>query len=183
MVHAFLILRTVTAACSIACMPDHDVNNALFHGTLLASTSPVIARSGPAGPVEIEVAVNGKPLRAKGAGECTHEPNASIYSTPASLWRVEYSDPEGGDLQYLSLSVWQLKKVGENQMSLSLRTGARSYSIATVKGGRLVGTGQVTFRANKPGGRFEIRGSDAQGATIEAKISCPTFGSITAEGG
>jgi hypothetical protein len=149
---------------------------------------PATSRSNPAArdgvaPIDIALVVNGKPLRTQGAGECKHEPNASIYNAPASLWRVEYGDPKGSEIQHLSLTVWQLKNGGENQMSLALQTGTTSYSIATVKGGKVIGAGNVTFRPEKSGGRFEIQGADARGATIVARITCPSFTNMEAEGG
>jgi hypothetical protein len=49
--------------------------------------------------VDIAVVVNGKSLQVRGAGECKHEPDASIYNAPASLWRVEYRDSNGADIQ------------------------------------------------------------------------------------
>lgn len=165
--HAFSTRRTFTGACLLTCLPVQDAGSTVLNDTLSQNAIPVISRSSTATrngstPVDIELVINGKSMRAQGAGECKHEPDASIYRAPASLWRVEYGDPKGPEIQHLSLTVWQLKKGGENQMSLALKTGTDSYSIATVKGGKVVGTGNVTFRPEKPGGRFEVQGADAR---------------------
>jgi hypothetical protein len=186
--HTFSALRTVTCVYMLTCPPCPDAGSTALNDMLVQIAMPVTSRSNPAAknalaPLDIALVVNGKPLRAQGAGECKHEPNASIYNAPASLWRVEYGDPKGAEIQHLSLTVWQLKHDGENQMSLTLQTGTNSYSIATVKGGKVVGAGNVIFRPEKSGGRFEIQGADAQGATIVARITCPGFTNIVAEGG
>jgi hypothetical protein len=52
-----------------------------------------------------------------------------------------------------------------------------------VKGGKLIGTGTVMLQLQQSGGRFEVKGTDERGATIEAAIFCPTFTNIVAEGG
>jgi hypothetical protein len=186
--HSLFALRTVTWAYILTCLPCLDAGSTPLNDTLVQIAMPATSRSNPAArngvaPVDIALVVNGKPLRAQGAGECKHEPNASIYNAPASLWRVENGDPKGSEIQHLSLTVWQLKNGGENQMSLTLKTGPNSYAIVTVKGGKLVGAGHVTFRPETSGGRFEIRGTGERGASIEAKIWCPSFTNVVAEGG
>lgn len=186
--YTFFALRTLTCLHLLTSLPCPDARSSTLNDALFQIAMPAASRSDPAArkglaPMDIALVVNGKPLRAQGAGECKHEPNASIYNAPASLWRVEYGDPKGAEVQQLSLTVWQPKNGGENQMSLALKTGANSYSIATVKGGKVVGTGTVTFRPEPSGGRFEIQGADARGATIVARITCPSFTNIVAEGG
>ena len=186
--YTIFALRTVAAACILTCLAWENADSTVPDSTLAQHVFPVTSRSssaarGDASPVDIAVTVKGKSLRAQGAGECKHEPNASIYSAPALLWRVEYGDPKGTEIQHLSLTVWQFKNGGENQMSLALKTGTESFSIATVKGGKIVGTGSVTFQPDRSGGWFEAQGADARDATIMAKITCPSFGNIIAEGG
>jgi hypothetical protein len=39
------------------------------------------------------------------------------------------------------------------------------------------------LQLQQSGGRFEVKGTDERGATIEAAIFCPTFTNIVAEGG
>ena len=60
-------------------------------------------------------------------------------------------------------------------MSLVLDTGAGSHRIATVKGGQLIGVGMVSLRTDQSGGRFDIKGKDAAGATIEESIPAPVL--------
>jgi hypothetical protein len=132
--------------------------------------------------LDIAAVVNGKKLQTQGDGQCKHEANGFIYGSPASLWTVEYTDVKS-PLQHLTLTVWHLKSEGTNQMSLNLQTGAGSHRIATVQGGKIAGSGTVTFRPEKSGGRFEIQGKDEDGDTLEVKITCPNFSNIVAEGG
>lgn len=182
----FSVLWTVTSACILSCLPGEYAKSAaldILNDTLVESALPVTSRPRQAALIDIEFVVNGKPLRTRGAGQCRHEPNASIYNAPASLWSVEYSDPKGGQIRHLSLTVWQLKSGGPNQLSLALESGSDPHRIATVKGGKLIGAGTVMLQPSQSGGRFEVKGTDERGVAIEAKISCPTFTNIVAEGG
>lgn len=184
--HTLSRLRAVTSVWILSCLPYQYAESATLatlNDTLAESAIPVALRSSERPTINIEVLVNGKPLRARGAGECQHEPNGSIYSAPASLWRVEYSDATSGDIRHFSLTVWQLKSGGPNQLSLALESGPNSHRIATVKGGKAAGTGTVILQREQSGGRFEVKGTDERGTTIEAKISCPTFSNVVAEGG
>ncbi len=182
----FSVLLTVTSACILSCLSCQYAETATldtFNDTPVESAILATSRANQAASIDIELVVNGKPARAHGAGECQHEPNASIYNALASLWRVEYSDPKGEQIRRLSLTVWQLKSGGPNQLSLALESGSNSHRIATVKGGKLIGTGTVMLQPQQSGGRFEVKGTDERGATIEATIFCPTFTNIVAEGG
>jgi hypothetical protein len=179
-------LRAVITVWILSCLPcqyAESVTLATMNDTLAESTIPVASRSSERPTINIELLVNGKLLRAHSAGECQYEPNGSIYSAPASLWRVEYSDPKSRGIRHLSLTVWQLKSGGPNQLSLALESGPNSHRIATVKGGKMAGTGTVILQREQSGGRFEVKGTDERGATIEMRISCPTFSNIVAEGG
>ena len=143
--------------------------NGAFGDPLAENAISVSSRSYPtaantnfnAAPVHVEFLVNGKPIRGQGPGQCKHEPNGSIYSAPASLWTVEFSDPKGGQVKHVTLTMWQPKSESPSQMSLVLDTGAGSHRIATVKGGQLVGVGTVSLRTEQSGGRFDIKGKDA----------------------
>lgn len=126
--------------------------------------------------------VGGRQLRAHGVGQCRHEPHGFVYGAPASLWTVEFSDRRG-PLRRLDLAVWQLDGQRDRQMSLDLEAGDRSYRIATVTGGAIAGSGTVAFEPGRDGGRFEIRGKDAGGDTIELSVACARFGAVVAEGG
>ena len=185
------ILRPLTCACVLTGLVYVTTVNGAFGDPLAENAISVSSRSYPtaantnsnAAPIHVEFLVNGKPIRGQGPGQCKHEPNGSIYSAPASLWTVEFSDPKGGQVTHVTLTMWQPKSESPSQMSLVLDTGAGSHRIATVKGGQLIGVGMVSLRTDQSGGRFDIKGKDAAGATIEGSITCPSFGNIVAEGG
>src|SRR5215217_6660670 len=165
-------------ACMLAGLSFQDAEIFMLNDTRIQSPIAVTSRSSPAvtndsksrTDINIAAVVNGKELRAQGGGQCKHEPNGMIYGVPASLWTVEYTDLKS-PLQHLNLTMWHLKNEDANQMSLYLQTGSGSHRIATVKGGKLAGTGTVVFRTEKSGGRFEIEGKDAEGGKIEVTIT------------
>lgn len=83
---------------------------------------------------------------------------------------MEYSDPKSRQIRRVSLTVWQLKSGGPNRLSLALESDSNSHRIATVKDGKLIGTGTVMLQLQQSSGRFEVKGTDERGATIEATI-------------
>ena len=186
----FYLGRLLACGCLLTGLSCQDAESSTRNdsrvGLQLAVTSraqPAAANRGrPQTDIEIAALVNGKQLQVKGGGQCKHEPNGSIYGSPASLWTVE-STNRNNPLQRLSLTVWKLTREGTTQMSLDLQTDTGSHRIATVKGGDIVGSGTVMFRPEASGGRFEIHGKDAKGNTIEVNVTCPGFGPIVAEGG
>lgn len=184
------VVRLLRCACLVAGLFVQDAESSMLSDTPVEVPITVTSRSHPTATnrsqsqtaIDIAAVVNGKQLRAKGDGQCKHEPNGFIYGSQASLWTVESTDRKS-PLQRLSLTVWQLKREGATQMSLYLQTDTGSHRIATVKGGEIVGSGTVRFRPEESGGRFEIHGKDAEGDTIEVTITCPSFSAIVAEGG
>ncbi|MGE5709765.1 MAG: hypothetical protein ACM34B_06180 [Nitrospira sp.] len=184
------VVRLLRCACLLAGLSFQDAESSTLSDTPVEVPIAVTSRSNPAATnhsrsqtaIEIAAVVNGKQLRVKADGQCQHEPNGFIYGSQASLWTVESTDRKS-PLQRLSLTVWQLKREGATQMSLDLQTDTGSHRIATVKGGKIVGSGTVMFRPEESGGRFEIHGKDAGGNTIEVNIACPSFSNIVAEGG
>ncbi len=142
-----------------------------------AFASPVRAQTVP---VKITVAVAGKTQALRGTGECSHEPQASIYSMRAALWLVEYE----GSGSHVSLSYWRPKARGaEDQFQVSVTRAGATHVISTVKGGSPAGSGRSTFRATATGGRFEVNGKAGDGTPLHVTIECARFGGITAEGG
>ena len=184
------VVRWLPSACLLTGLSFQDAESSTLNDTRVEVPIAVNSRFNPAATnpsrsqsdIEIAAVVNGKQLRVKGDGQCRHEPNGFIYGSQASLWTVESTDRKN-PLQRLSLTVWKLKREGATQMSLDLQTNTGSHRIATVKGGEIVGSGTVMFRAEASGGQFEIRGKDAEGDTLEVNVVCPAFGPIMAEGG
>jgi hypothetical protein len=186
----FYVRRLLCSACLLTGLSFQDAESLTLNDTRvglpIAVTSPAQSaaanRRQSQNGIEVAAVVSGKQLRVKGGGQCKHEPNGSIYGSPASLWIVESTD-RNNSLQRLSLTVWKLTREGVTQMSLDLQMDTGSHRIATVKGGDIVGSGTVMFRPEASGGRFEIHGKDAKGDTIEVNVMCPAFGPIMAEGG
>lgn len=180
----------LACGCLLTGLPCQDAESSALKDTSFEVPIAVASRTHTAAAnrgqsqtdIEIAALVNGKQLQVKGGGQCKHEPNGSIYGSPASLWSVE-STNRNNPLQRLNLTVWKLTREGTTQMSLDLQTDTGSHRIATVKGSEIVGSGTVLIRPEASGGRFEIHGKDAKGNTVEVNVTCPAFGSITAEGG
>jgi hypothetical protein len=131
----------------------------------------------------INAKVRGKDYQASGAGTCRHAPDASIRGKSASMWMVEYGGREDSGVRQLNLTLWRLKDGGSDQVSLVLDTKAGSHRVETGGSGKDRGMATVVILPNGPGGRFEIRGEDAEGKPIQVSIDCPAFGPIQAEGG
>jgi hypothetical protein len=70
--------------------------------------------------------------------------------------------------------------------SFHTATGGKSHVVNTVKtsgGGKLEGSGKVTFASSGSGGTFTIDATAAKGGTITGTMKCSTFSAAVAEGG
>ncbi len=146
---------------------------------LLAVTASDAASQG----VSISAKIGGKGYEASGSGSCKHEPQASIYSVPAALWRVEYSGTDDSKLKQADMTLWRPKAGGADQFSIALETKSSSHRIAVSGRGDQVGSGKLSLLPAGSGGRFEIKGKDADGTPLDIVITCPAFAGIVAEGG
>ena len=117
----------------------------------------------------------------KDLDKCKHEPMVYLQCA-ASLWTrgIQRSERRSGQACHAHHVATEKRRPQSD--SLVLDTGAGSDRIATVKGGQLVGVGTVSLRTEQSGGRFDIKGKDASGATIEGSITCPSFGNIVGGG-
>lgn len=132
-------------------------------------------------PMEITAMVDGKTYRSGGMGECAGSTAASIYDVPATLWHATYeSDTEP---RRLNLTVWRPKSGGADMAGLSLQIGDATHQIATVKGGRLAGSGVAGVQPAGAGGVLTLTGKDDHGDAIELSVSCARFDEVVAEGG
>ena len=125
-------------------------------------------------PVTVALTIGGKAYTAKGSGECTFAPVASIYGVRAQQWSVEYS-AGGAGLRNVGLTVWRPAAGGADQMNFYASVGSKSYRIDTVKGSKPAGSGTVTLQQKGAGGRFEITGKDAGGAAVRGTVECARF--------
>lgn len=152
---------------------------------LLATLAPEAAAQAAegAGTVSVTASIGGKVYQAAGAGSCKHEPQASIYGVPAALWMVEYPGVVEGKLKRANLTLWRPKDGSAEQLSVALGTGSSSHQIQVGGRGEQVGSGKAWLLPNGLGGRFEIKGKDAEGTALEIVIKCATFAGIEAEGG
>jgi hypothetical protein len=134
-------------------------------------------------PLTVSARVGGKTYEASGPGSCRHEPDASIYDVPAALWMVEYGNQAGDRIKQLNLTLWRPKDGSPDQVSLSLQTSASSHRISAGGKGEPVGSATVKLTPKGSGGRFDLKGKDADGDKVEVTISCPAFAAVEAEGG
>lgn len=133
-------------------------------------------------PVEIAVQVDGREYGAKGLGECTHTADASIYDVPAAQWATRYSGG-GSELEHLSLTVWQPKAGGPDQINLSVTADGKSRQIATVAGGKVIGKGIASVRRHGKGGTLAAEGEDGDGTPVRISVLCERLDAPVAEGG
>jgi hypothetical protein len=147
------------------------------------STEAAAQNNEPASTVSVSASIGGKVYQAAGAGSCKHEPQASIYGVPAALWMVEYPGVVDGKLRRAKLTLWRPKDGTAEQLSVALGTKSSSHQIQVGGRGEQVGSGKASLLPSGPGGRFEIKGKDAEGTALEIVIKCATFAGIEAEGG
>lgn len=154
---------------------------ALVLAAAAARANPTLAQS--AVPMKATVTVAGRTETLRGTGQCGHEPRAWLHGAPAALWVVQYAGAEAAS--NLSLSYWRIAGAGGEKQEFSVAVHGRkaSHRISTIRGGKLEGSGRVTFRPTASGGRFEIVGKAQSGAALQATIECARFGGIHAEGG
>ena len=150
-----------------------------------AAAAPGQAQSFSRGtvPMKIVATVDGKTYRASGTGECASSGEASIYEVPATLWHAIYEGQDGSELRRLNLTVWRPKAGGPDMVGLSLQTGETAHQIATVKGGRLAGSGTPGVQPAGKGGALTVAGKDEHGDAIELSVECERFDEVVAEGG
>jgi hypothetical protein len=132
-------------------------------------------------PMKITVMVDGKTYRSRGMGECASSAAASIYDVPATLWHAIYESE--AEPRRLNLTVWRPKSGGADMAGLSLQIGDATHQIATVKGGRLAGSGVAGVQPAGAGGVLTLTGKDDHGDAIELSVSCARFDEVVAEGG
>lgn len=141
------------------------------------------AQSEGATEVSIIAGLGTKSYTSRIPGTCRHAPVASIYDVPAALWSVQASGSDGSEIKQLSLTLWRPKNGGADQVSISIAAGSGSSRIDVNPREPHVGSAEVKLQPVGPGGKFEVRGKDADGAKVNLTISCPTFSAVEAEGG
>ncbi len=132
--------------------------------------------------VSIALKVAGQTYAFNGKGECTYAPVAWIFGAGAQQWRVEGNNAQGS----ASLTLWRLAAGSGDMFSLYAATGGKSYIVNTVKtsgGGKVEGSGKVTFTSAGAGGTFTIDATAAKGGTITGTMKCSAFSPAVAEGG
>jgi hypothetical protein len=135
------------------------------------------------GNLNISATVGGKAYQSEGVGTCKHEPDAAIYNVPAALWMVEQDGSADASIKSLRLTVWRPKDGSPEQISLNLTTRSGSHRIDVGGRGDQVGSAKMSLAKSGAGGRFELKGRDQAGSSIDLLISCPAFAGIEAEGG
>lgn len=159
----------------------HAIRAALFELAILttAAFAPVPAAAQATVPIKLTVVVAGRTETLRGTGRCAHEPRASIYGRPSALWSAEYA----GSSRRVTLTYWRAHSGAGDQFALSVGSGKAQHRINTVEGSTPAGSGRGTFRPTAAGGRFELRGTAADGTPLQVTIECGRFDGIYAEGG
>jgi hypothetical protein len=157
--------------------------------TCLAANQAAAQRRvpGAAGTESTEVSVvariGPKSYSSRVPGTCEYEPSASIYDLPAALWMVEGAASKGSEIKQLTLTLWRPKNGSADQISLSLQAGSSTARIDVNPRSKPVGSGTVELQPQGAGGKFELKGKDAEGTDVNLTISCPSFTAVEAAGG
>jgi hypothetical protein len=144
--------------------------------------APESQKPGAESALSLSGTVGGKPIQVSGGGTCGHTPDASMGTTSASRWTVEYRGSDEGTVKELNLSLLRPKDGGPDQLSFVLKSKSGDHRIETGTGRKHKGEGTVTILPSGPGGRLELSGRDAKGKPIQISIDCPTFREAGAEG-
>ncbi len=152
--------------------------------TVLVIASAGIAQSPDKAGVDVSIALKiaGQAYVFNGKGECTYAPVAGIYGARAQQWRVGGSNAQGS----ATLTFWRLATGSGDMFSLHAASGGNSYVVNTVRtsgGGKIEGSGKVTFTPAGPGGTFTIDATAVKGGTITGTMKCGAFSPAMAEGG
>jgi hypothetical protein len=131
----------------------------------------------------VSAKVGGKSFETTGPGSCRHSPSASIYDVPAALWMIELAGDEDRPVKQVNLTLWRPKNGSPDQVSLALETRSSSHRLSVGGKAEPVGSGTVKLSPAAGGGRFELKGKDSKGTSIELSITCPVFAGVEAEGG
>lgn len=137
----------------------------------------------PGTEVSIIARLGTKSYTSRVPGICKHEPSASIYDVPAALWMVEGEGADDSEVKQLRFTLWRPKNGSADQISLSLEAGSSSARIDVDPRNKPVGAATVQLQPVGSGGKFELKGKDAKGTTVNLTISCPMFAGVEAEGG
>jgi len=123
--------------------------------------------------VGINLEVGGALFAAKGEGECTHAPDASIHQMPGQMWSVRRRDP-GQDMHF---TLWQLKQGGEI-VTLDVTSGGTMHRVSTIQVGTAAdrrGSVSASISTHGKGGQFSIDAVDDSGVKVMGTLSCSGF--------
>ena len=154
----------------------------LFMVTTIVSDATA-QRAGAPVVVTVSAKVGGKAYNTSGPGSCRHSPDASIYDVPSALWMVEHASLGKAAIKRLNLTLWRPKDGSPDQVSLALETSSASHRISVGGKAAPVGSASIKLSPLGSGGRFELKGKDDTGTTVEVGITCPAFTGVEAEGG
>ena len=109
-----------------------------------------------------------------GPGVCEHTRQAYISGIPAEVWHASFTAAETSDFRKMTLRVWLPKGLEESQFALTIQIGGVTYSISTVRGERMFGTGSASLHVQDATTVLEIDGEEAGRAAIRLTAECPT---------
>ncbi|MEO8450937.1 MAG: hypothetical protein ABI647_14165 [Gemmatimonadota bacterium] len=134
-------------------------------------------------PLSVVAIAAGTGYQTEGKGACENAADASIFGTAASLWRASYTEPGHVALRHVNLTIWQPKGGGPAQITLAVQVEARTYDIATVKGGKIVGQGTATVERKDEGATLTVDGTAGDGTSLRVAVVCSRVGEVASQGG
>jgi len=123
--------------------------------------------------VGVDLEVGGTPFAAKGLGECSYAPDASIDRMPGQMWSVKQHD----SAKDVSFTLWQLKQGGE-MFTLNVTSGGTMHHVNTTHAGpsaAATGSGWASIAKNGKSGQFSIDAVDDTGVKVTGTLSCSSF--------
>ncbi len=133
------------------------------------------AAASNAGMATGTVIIAGQSYAISGPADCAYTESGTIYDVPATVWHAMWSSSRQDGMTHLNANIWQPKRGGDPQVTLSVTVGPATYDIATVKGGRIKGSATARTERRGTGGVLVIDGRTATGQAIVATIACSAF--------
>ena len=125
-------------------------------------------------PLRIQLTVGGQRFDYNGLGVCEWTRETFVYEVPASRWSVRHSESN----RHFQLVVWRLRKGPADLLAMTVRLGARSHRVNTVRTktrSEVLGSGRVAFVPHDEGGTFSVVATSDMGATISGTVACGAF--------
>jgi hypothetical protein len=125
-------------------------------------------------PLRIQLTAGGQRFDYNGLGVCEYTREAFVYEMPASRWAVRHSEAN----RHFQLVVWRPRAGPADLLAMTVRLGARSHRVNTVRTktrSEILGSGRVAFVPHDEGGTFTVHATSDVGASISGTVACGAF--------